>query len=402
MLSFGSAYLTRARKNSLILELTFLTLKSLKEPQNILFCLYFTVTLQHLNVIFVMNQRIIISTHLESELTNAIAECEHDKLFILTDKNSQSFCLPLIQNFYCLKKANVITIESDDIHKDIESMASVWKSLQESGASRHSCLINLGGGMVTDLGGFAASTFKRGINFINIPTTLLAMVDASVGGKTGINFGGLKNEIGVFNDSKFVILDTTFLKTLDAENICSGYAEMLKHGLISNEGMWQELVSFDLTSPDLKQMQKMVASSVAVKERIVEEDPREAGIRKALNLGHTFGHAFESWALRRKPILHGYAVAFGLIPELYLSTVKQGFPTEKMRQTVAFIKENYGSLPISCDDYDELIELMHHDKKNQNGIINFTMLGGIGDIRINQTATSAEIKEALDFFREGC
>ena len=348
-----------------------------------------------------MNQRVIISTHLENELVSALSECEHDKLFVLTDTTTQEMCLPVLQKFYCMKEAKVITIPASDSHKDIESLMMVWKGLQEGGASRHSCMINLGGGMVTALGGFAASTFKRGINFINIPTTLLAMVDASVGGKTGINFGGLKNEVGVFNDSKFVILDTEFLKTLDAKNICSGYAEMLKHGLISTEAMWEELVSFDLANPDLKQLQRMVGDSVKVKERIVEQDPHEKGIRKALNLGHTFGHAFESWALKRKPILHGYAVAFGLIPELYLSVAKTGFPTEKMRQTVNFIKENYGTLNITCDDYDELIELMHHDKKNQNGIINFTMLGAIGDIRINQTATTEEIKEALDFFREG-
>ena len=348
-----------------------------------------------------MSQRVIISTHLESELVTALAECEHDKLFVLTDTTTQELCLPVIKNFYSLKHMQIITIPASDSHKDIESLMMVWKGLQEGGASRHSCMINLGGGMVTDLGGFAASTFKRGINFINIPTTLLAMVDASVGGKTGINFGGLKNEVGVFNDSKYVILDTEFLKTLDAENIWSGYAEMLKHGLISTEAMWEELVSFDLANPDLKQLQRMVGDSVKVKERIVEQDPHEKGIRKALNLGHTFGHAFESWALKRKPILHGYAVAFGLIPELYLSVAKTGFPTDKMRQTVTFIKENYGTLNITCDDYDELIELMHHDKKNQNGIINFTMLGGIGDIRINQTATTEEIKEALDFFREG-
>ncbi len=348
-----------------------------------------------------MSQRVIISTHLESELVTALAECEHDKLFVLTDTTTQELCLPVIKNFYSLKHIQVITIPASDSHKDIESLMMVWKGLQEGGASRHSCMINLGGGMVTDLGGFAASTFKRGINFINIPTTLLAMVDASVGGKTGINFGGLKNEVGVFNDSKYVILDTEFLKTLDVENICSGYAEMLKHGLISTEAMWEELVSFDLANPDLKQLQRMVGDSVKVKERIVELDPHEKGIRKALNLGHTFGHAFESWALKRKPILHGYAVAFGLIPELYLSVAKTGFPTDKMRQTVTFIKENYGTLNITCDDYDELIELMQHDKKNQNGIINFTMLGGIGDIRINQTATTEEIKEALDFFREG-
>ena len=348
-----------------------------------------------------MDQRVIISTHLENELVSALSECEHDKLFVLTDTTTQEKCLPVLQKFYCMKEAKVITIPASDSHKDIESLMMVWKGLQEGGASRHSCMINLGGGMVTDLGGFAASTFKRGINFINIPTTLLAMVDASVGGKTGINFGGLKNEVGVFNDSKFVILDTEFLKTLDTENICSGYAEMLKHGLISTEAMWEELVSFDLANPDLKQLQRMVGDSVKVKERIVEQDPHEKGIRKALNLGHTFGHAFESWALKRQPILHGYAVAFGLIPELYLSVAKTGFPTEKMRQTVTFIKENYGTLNITCDDYDELIELMQHDKKNQNGIINFTMLGAIGDIRINQTATTEEIKEALDFFREG-
>ena len=348
-----------------------------------------------------MDQRVIISTHLESELVSALAECEHDKLFVLTDTTTQEKCLPVLQKFYCMKEAKVITIPASDSHKDIESLMMVWKGPQEGGASRHSCIINLGGGMVTDLGGFAASTFKRGINFINIPTTLLAMVDASVGGKTGINFGGLKNEVGVFNDSKFVILNTEFLKTMDVENICSGYAEMLKHGLISTEAMWEELVSFDLANPDLKQLQRMVGDSVKVKERIVELDPHEKGIRKALNLGHTFGHAFESWALKRKPILHGYAVAFGLIPELYLSVTKTGFPTEKMRQTVTFIKENYGTLNITCDDYDELIELMQHDKKNQNGIINFTMMGAIGDIRINQTASTEEIKEALDFFREG-
>lgn len=348
-----------------------------------------------------MSQRVIISTNLESEIAEALAECEHDKIFVLTDETTLVKCWPVVKNYFSLKDAKVITIGATDMHKDLDTMVHVWKSLGEGGASRHSCLINLGGGMVTDLGGFAAATFKRGINFINIPTTLLSMVDASVGGKTGINFGGLKNEIGVFCDSKFVILDTQFLRTLDAENICSGYAEMLKHGLISDERMWAELVSFDLAQPDLKQLQRMVGESVAVKERIVAQDPHEHDIRKALNLGHTFGHAFESWALKRKPVLHGYAVAFGLIPELYLSVVKTGFPTEKMRQTVNFIKENYGSLPITCDDYDELIELMRHDKKNQDGIINFTLLGGIGDIRINQSATIDEIKEAFDFFREG-
>ena len=255
--------------------------------------------------------------------------------------------------------------------------------------------------MVTDLGGFAASTYKRGINFINIPTTLLAMVDASVGGKTGINFGGLKNEIGVFNDAEFVLLDTNWLRTLDEENIRSGYAEMLKHGLIADETMWAELINFNLAQPNLRQLASMLDKSVHIKERIVAEDPHEKGIRKALNLGHTFGHAFESWAMKRQPVLHGYAVAFGLIAELYLATTRTDFPTERMRQIVNFIRSYYGSLPITCNDYPELIELMHHDKKNRGNEINVTLLGGIGDIRINQTITENDIKEALDFFREG-
>jgi 3-dehydroquinate synthase len=295
-----------------------------------------------------------------------------------------------------------ITIPATDSHKTLESLSHVWSELQRMGATRHSLMVNLGGGMVTDLGGFAASTFKRGIPYINIPTTLLSMVDASVGGKTGINFGGLKNEIGVFNNARSVILDTIFLRTMDYENILSGYAEMLKHSLINNETMWAELLNFHIEMRDesLETLRQMVNESVAVKQRIVMEDPTEHGIRKALNLGHTAGHAFESLALERKPVLHGYAVAWGMIVELYLCCVKTGFPQDKMRQTVAFIKENYGRMPITCDDYPHLIELMHHDKKNQGNAINFTLLGSIGDIRINQTASEEEIKEALDFYRE--
>ena len=346
-------------------------------------------------------QKVIISTNLESSLASAVGECEHDRTFVLVDETTEKQCLPLISRFDCVRKAETIVIGATDEHKTLASLAHVWESLQQGGATRHSLLINLGGGMVTDLGGFAASTFKRGINYINIPTTLLSMVDASVGGKTGINFGGLKNEIGVFNNARSVILDTTFLRTLDHENICSGYAEMLKHGLIATEDMWAELVSFDLGTPDYHNLSRMLADSVQVKERIVEQDPTEKGLRKALNLGHTVGHAFESLALQRHSILHGYAVAYGLVCELYLSCIKTGFPTDKMRQTVRFINENYGQMTISCDDYPTLLELMTHDKKNVAGEINFTLLGGVGDIRINQTATKKEIFEALDFYREG-
>ena len=349
-----------------------------------------------------MKQKVVISGNLERDLVNAISECEHDRIFVLTDETTQQLCWPKIKNFKALKDCTPIIIKATDTHKNLDTLSQVWQALSSGGATRHSLMINLGGGMVTDLGGFAASTFKRGIDFINIPTTLLAMVDASVGGKTGINFGGLKNEIGVFSDSRFVIINTQFLDTLDHDNICSGYAEMLKHGLISDERTWAELVTFNLDNPDLSQLQRMVADSIKVKERIVETDPHEHGIREALNLGHTMGHAFESFAMRRgTPILHGYAVAYGMIGELYMSARKTAFPTDRMHQTVRFIRENYGTLNITCDDYPTLIELMHHDKKNTAGIINFTLLGNVGDIRINQTANEEEIKEALDFFREG-
>ena len=343
-------------------------------------------------------QKVVISKDLQKALSEAIAECKHDKLFVLVDETTKQLCLPLIAGFGCMQEAQCIVIGATDTHKTLDTLSHVWAELQRMGGTRHSLLINLGGGMVTDLGGFAASTFKRGLAYINIPTTLLSMVDASVGGKTGINFGGLKNEIGVFNNANCVILDTTFLRTMDAENLLSGYAEMLKHGLISNEQTWAELLNLDLN--DLDKLGDLVEKSVAVKQRIVIEDPTEHGIRKALNLGHTVGHAFESLALERKPVLHGYAVAYGLVVELYLCCVKTGFPQDKMRQTVGFIKENYGKMPITCDDYPKLIELMHHDKKNVGTDINFTLLGGIGDIRINQTATEEEIKEALDFYQE--
>jgi 3-dehydroquinate synthase len=345
-------------------------------------------------------QKVILSTNLQQSLSEAVAACKYDVLFVLVDETTERLCLPVVADFECMQSAQRIVIKDTDTNKTLESVVHVWSELQRLGATRHSLMINLGGGMVTDLGGFAASTFKRGIQYINIPTTLLSMVDASVGGKTGFNFGGLKNEIGVFNNASSVILDTTFLRTMDHENLLSGYAEMLKHGLISNDKMWAELLNLE-NLDNLDILGKMLADSVAVKQRIVTEDPTEQGIRKALNLGHTAGHAFESMALERTPILHGYAVAYGLIVELYLSCVKTGFPQDKMRQTVSFIKEHYGRMAITCDDYPHLIALMHHDKKNTGRDINFTLLGDIGDIRINQTASEDDIKEALDFYREG-
>ena len=385
-----------------------------------------------------MQQRVIISQDIEHDLAQAIAETEHDRVFVLTDDITQECCLPKVASLFAKHNATTITIRHDDTNKTLATLADVWTALQRGGATRHSLLVNLGGGMVTDLGGFAAATFKRGINFINIPTTLLAMVDAAVGGKTGINFGGLKNEVGAFANARYVIVNTCFLDTLDTANLCSGYAEMLKHSLISNAQMWAEHVNFDILQPDLAELQRMVAASIAVKEHIVADDPHEHGIRKALNFGHTIGHALEEFSMQqpggavvstaptkqeipkggavvsarllplakvrtapKNTLLHGYAVAFGLIGELYISARKAGFPTARLHQTTRFIRENYGAMAFTCDDYPTLLNLMRHDKKNTSDTINFTLLHDIGDIRINQTATDEEIREALDFIREG-
>lgn len=348
-----------------------------------------------------MKQDVIIADNLERCLAEAVGKVEHDRLFVLTDTTTKQLCWPVVQNYAVMKDAIMITIQPTDEAKTLETLATVWTSLQKGGATRHSLMINLGGGMVTDLGGFAASTFKRGMAYINIPTTLLSQVDASVGGKTGINFGGLKNEIGVFNCANSVILSSTFLRTLDTENMLSGYAEMLKHGLLSSKENWAELLTFDITTPDYATLQNLVAKSVAIKEQIVKEDPTEKGIRKALNLGHTAGHAIESLALKEgRTILHGYAVAWGLLMELYLSARKCGFPAKEMHQMEAYIKEHYGKFLYDCKHYETLYNFMSHDKKNQGGNINFTLLGGIGDIRINQTASQDEIEEMLDYYRE--
>ena len=394
-----------------------------------------------------MAQKVIFSEQLERTLETAIGECHPDRLFVLTDDNTRRLCWPVVKDYGCLAAAQLITIPAGDEHKNLTSLSHVWEQLQQGGATRHSLMVCLGGGMVTDLGGFAASTFKRGIAFINIPTTLLAMVDASVGGKTGINFCGLKNEVGVFSEAQAVIICTRFLQTLDMQNVLSGYAEMLKHGLISNKEHWAELLRFPIESLNRQDVEdssdrqepsgglaSLLARSVAVKERIVEADPHEQGLRKALNLGHTIGHAIEEWSFTptpnpsrgegslgtlsgvkanqaplpsggdgggsSSPLLHGYAVAYGLVGELYLSAVKCHFPTDRLRQTVQFVREHYGTPAITCNDYPALLRLMTHDKKNTAGTINFTLLSDIGELQLNQSATDEEICEALDFLRE--
>ena len=345
----------------------------------------------------------ILYTHdIVPTLDACLRDKKYDRIFLLDDTVTHVHCLPLLSAWVEERGVQVLTMEAGDVAKNLDTLSSIWQQLTEKGASRHSLLINLGGGVVTDLGGFAAATFKRGIDFINIPTTLLSMVDAAVGGKTGINFAGLKNEIGAFRSAIDVIVDTTFLRTLDNENICSGYAEMLKHALLHNAAMWAEHLEQDLQHPDYEALARLVQQSIEVKERIVGEDPHEKGLRKALNLGHTFGHAFESLALSQgRPVLHGYAVAWGIVCELYLSSVLLGFPSAHFHPTVRFIRETYGQFSFTCKDYDRLLDYIRHDKKNVGGQTNFTLLAGIGQIRLDCHANRNLICEALDFLREG-
>jgi 3-dehydroquinate synthase len=293
-----------------------------------------------------------------------------------------------------------ITIPSGEENKKIESVAKIWKFLSDNGADRRSLLINMGGGMLTDLAGFAASAFKRGIDFLNIPTTLLSQVDASVGGKTGINFNGLKNEIGTFKEPIAVIIHSGYLQTLDRENVLSGFAEMVKHGLIHSPAHLEELTHFDIKDIDYSKLQDIIRHSVEVKEYFVKNDPTEMNIRKALNFGHTAGHAIESLAMEQKrPVLHGFAVAWGMIAELYLSVKKCGYPMSKYTGISQWLFHLYGKFELNGTDFNRLYELMMHDKKNESGRINFTLLSDVGKTEINQNCDKQLIFEALKSFR---
>jgi len=348
-----------------------------------------------------MESNIIFSQQAETELEKIVSRFPSGKVFLLTEEIPEKVCLPQIQSLLDKYGIRKIVIGGSETNKSIRSVELVWEFLSKSGADRKSLLINLGGGMLTDLGGFAASTFKRGIVFVNIPTTLLAQVDASLGGKTGINFNGLKNEIGVFREPDSVLINTGFLKTIDKKNFLSGYAEMIKHGLIKSPKHWKELQEYDLDHIDYEALQEIIAHSVAVKDWHVQNDPTEKNVRKALNFGHTAGHAFESYALHRnRPILHGYAVVYGMIVELYLSCIKTGFDEKEMSFISGWLLNQYGKFEITGNDYEVLYELMTHDKKNEAGRINFTLLSKIGQVKINQNCSKELIFEAFDAYKK--
>ncbi len=349
-----------------------------------------------------MNQQLIFSNNVAIELDKIVEGSNPSGVFVLVDENTERMVMPRLNSSQAIANATVITVKAGDVNKNLDSLSWIWRQLGENGGTRHSLLINLGGGVVTDMGAFAAATFKRGIRCVNIPTTLLAAVDASVGGKTGINFNGYKNEIGAFSEADAVIISTAFFDTLPTSELWSGYAEMLKHGLISDKRHFAELLDYAIEQNDKEHLLLLLQRSVRVKADIVETDPLERGIRRALNLGHTVGHAFESLALDRKlPIPHGYAVAWGMVVELVLSHLQLDFPSDMLQRFASYVYDNYGAFVIGCDDYPELLRLMSHDKKNVTaGEINFTLLKDVGAVEIDHSATVDEIKTALDIYRD--
>lgn len=341
-------------------------------------------------------QKIIYTNDIAPTLHTLVSEIAPASVHIVTDINVAAKVLPALSLPW-----PVIETPAGDSSKNLSTLSSIWSSLIAQGATRRSLIINIGGGVVTDMGGFAAATFKRGVRFINLPTTLLSAVDAAVGGKTGINFMGYKNEIGAFAPADAVIISTSTFSSLPATELLSGYAEMIKHGLLSSAADYDSLLAYDISSAPLDSLLPLLEKSVRVKERIVEEDPFEKGIRRALNLGHTAGHAFESLALERGvPVPHGYAVAWGMLVEIILSNRLRSFPSTELYRYATYLRsQGYGAPAISCRDSDRLIELMRHDKKNDNpGHINFTLLDAPGQPVIDCTAPADEIRSAIDIF----
>jgi len=317
-----------------------------------------------------------------SKLADFVAQKNYSSIFVLVDNNTHELCYPrFIRNFATNSKIEVIEIEAGEIHKNLETCIGIWNAMTELGADRKSLMITVGGGVITDMGGFVASAFKRGIDFINIPTTLLSMVDASVGGKTGVDLGVLKNQIGFFANPEMVIVDPEYLQTLSAREIRSGTAEIIKYGLTYDVNLFNEIKdNKNLNIVDL------IHRSIEIKNEVVIEDPKEAGLRKILNYGHTLGHAVESYFLEtesKETLTHGEAIAIGMVCESYMSAKLLGFP----EATVAIIKEAiihiYGKIEILESDFDAILSLLKHDKKNVGGNVNFVLLNKLEDFKLD-------------------
>ena len=343
------------------------------------------------------NDKLFISESNFQELQELL-NGSYSSCFVLVDENTKRHCYPLVKEF--LPQHNLIEISAGEEHKTIETCSLIWAQLTAHQADRKSLVVNLGGGVIGDMGGFAASCYKRGIGFINIPTTLLAMVDASVGGKTGIDFNGFKNQIGVFSEPKAVFIYTSFLKTLPERELSSGFAEVMKHYLIADASAFEALAT---NKPAIKRLNwpEVVAANVQIKANIVEQDPKEKGVRKALNFGHTIGHSIESFFLQQaseKRLLHGEAIAIGLITESYLS-VKKTLLTEAQLIKIQQVILNYFKLPfIEIEFQKAIVELIKQDKKNEHNFTRFTLLQSIGNYSINNAVTEELIIESLNYY----
>ncbi|WP_396187226.1 3-dehydroquinate synthase [Flavobacterium sp.] len=334
-------------------------------------------------------------------LNSFLSESKYSNIFIIVDNNTEEFCLskflPYLQTDLTIE---IMEFEAGEPNKNIETCVQLWNVLTELGADRKSLVINLGGGVVTDLGGFVASTFKRGVDFIHIPTTLLSMVDASVGGKNGVDLGNLKNQIGVINVPKMVLIDTQYLDTLSKSEMRSGLAEMLKHGLIYDKDYWEKFL--DLKAIDFADFDELIYRSVEIKNEIVTEDPTEKNIRKALNFGHTLGHAIESYFLENEnktTLLHGEAIAIGMILESYISLEKGLLTSNEYQVIKSTIKAIYDAVVFEENDIAPILELLIHDKKNEYGNIQFALIDGIGKIKINQSVENNLILKAFQDYK---
>lgn len=345
------------------------------------------------------NSRVFIGNDVFSELKKLLANYQHRKKILIVDENSFIHCAT--EFLLATDLANdieIVEVESGEQNKTLEICQHIWQTFIDLKIDRKALVINLGGGMISDLGGFIASVYKRGIDFINIPTTLLAQIDASVGGKVAIDLNNIKNIIGVFNEPTAVFIYPDFLKTLSKREMLAGYAEALKHALIADAEYWK-LLKNNLLS-NTQDWEKLILRSVVIKNDIVKRDLKESGERKKLNFGHTIGHAIESYSLSNDetPIIHGEAVAIGMVCEAYISHKTNGLNHRLLKDIVATIFTYFSFYPIHEESYQLLLGLMKNDKKNDESGINFTLLKTIGNASFNHQISEDIIIEALDYY----
>ncbi len=342
-------------------------------------------------------ESIQITDDLSGALDKFFSNRQYSKIGVLVDENTETHCLSHIVGF--LQEHWLIKISSGEEHKNLRTCEQIWEALTEASFDRKSLLINLGGGVIGDMGGFCATTFKRGIDFLNIPTTLLSQVDASVGGKLGIDFNGLKNHIGVFQHPQMVIISPQFLSTLSKRELRSGFAEVLKHALIADKDYWNILTSVSLESQD---WETHIRHSINVKSGIVEEDPFEKGQRKLLNFGHTIGHAIETVYLdsENEKLLHGEAIAIGIICEAFISTKKVGLTNEELLEIAQYIKTTYDTIGIGKDKFERILELCQQDKKNLGNVINCTLLKHLGEGVVNVPISTGKVLDSIFYYNQ--